>query len=241
MLIAFSCQKREVKRAGICISLDDRSIKEWYEMKELLRKYNSRVTFFVTQFDSLDSIEIKMLKDLEKEGHEIGSHGALHVVSEYYIKEKSYNEYIENEIDASISAMKKNGFTPKSFAYPYGAKFWFTDLILLSKFEVLRGVEPINNERDLTLIDNIYYTFNGDRTLSAIGIDQGSGVAKEMISKAIRRATVNKEVLLLYGHSPITDISDGPYNFDIDLFEYILKEASRNDLEFIKYEDLIAK
>ena len=51
-------------------------------MKELLKQYNSHVTFFITQFDSLDSGEIKMLRELEKEGHEIGSHGALHVVSE---------------------------------------------------------------------------------------------------------------------------------------------------------------
>ena len=123
-------------------------------MKELLKKYNSRVTFFITQFDSLEPSEIEMLKELEKEGHEIGSHGALHVVSENYIKAKTYKEYIENEIDASIFSMKKKGVTPKSFAYPYGAKYWFTDMLLLKKFRILRGVEPINNETGLSLLDN---------------------------------------------------------------------------------------
>jgi peptidoglycan-N-acetylglucosamine deacetylase len=239
-LTLLSCQQKGVKRSGICISFDDRSIKEWYDMKELLKSYNCRVTFFITQFDSLDSSEIKMLKELEKEGHEIGSHGALHAVSEYYIKEKTYKEYIENEIDASISSLKKNGFIPKSFAYPYGAKYWFTDMILLKKFEILRGVEPINSEKDLSLIDNIYYTYNGDQTLSSIGIDKNNGLTKEMIDKAIKRAFNNKEVLMLYGHSPITGTDSGAYNFDMYLLKYILNEAQSNNLEFMRYKDLIS-
>jgi len=239
-LAIISCQQKDVKRPGICISFDDRSIKEWYGMRELLKRYNSHVTFFVTQFDSLDSGEIEMLKELEKEGHEIGSHGALHVVSEYYIKEKTYKEYIEHEIDASIFCMKKNGFAPRSFAYPYGAKYWFTDMILLKKFRVIRGVEPINIEKDLTLIDDIYYTYNGDRTLSSAGIDISNGLTKQMIVKAIKRAFNNKEVLMLYGHSPITGTDIEAYNFDTNILEYILSEAQKNNLEFMTYEDLIS-
>jgi len=54
--------------------------------------------------------------------------------------------------------MKKHGFDPKSFAYPYGAKYWFTDMMLLKKFKILRGVETINNERDLTYIIHLTET-----------------------------------------------------------------------------------
>ena len=237
-LLTFSCQQREIKHPGICLSFDDRTIKEWYKMKDLLKKYNSHVTFFISQFDSLDSSEIKMLRQLENEGHEIGSHGALHVLSENYIKENSYDEYIKNEIDANSSAMKKHGFDPRSFAYPYGAKYWFTDMLLLKKFKILRGVEAINSERDLTLIDNIYYSFDGDRTLSAIGIDQGTGLTKEMIKNAIKRASDNQELLMLYGHSPITTTDNSPYNFNIDLLEFILNEAKENHLKYLKFSDL---
>ena len=179
-----------------------------------------------------------MLRELETEGHEIGSHGALHVISENYIKENSYEEYIKNEINANSLAMKKNGFFPKSFAYPYGAKYWFTDMLLLRKFKILRGVGTLNNERDLTLIDDIYYSFDGDRTLAAIGIDQGVGLTKEMIKNAIKRASVNHELLMLYGHSPVTQTDDGPYNFNIDLLEFILNEAKENHLKYFKYGEL---
>jgi peptidoglycan/xylan/chitin deacetylase (PgdA/CDA1 family) len=239
VLTLISCKPKEVRQPGICISFDDRSIEEWYNLKGLLKKYNSRVTFFVTQFNSLDSTEIEMLRELENEGHEVGSHGALHVLSEYYIKEHSYNEYIENEIEASISAMRKSGFKPRAFSYPYGAKYWFTDMILLRKFEVLRGVEPINNEKDLTLIDDIYYSYDGDRTLSSIGIDKNNGLTREMLSKAINRALNNKEVLMLYGHSPITESDSEGYNFDLNELEYILNEAQKLNLKFIRYQDLL--
>jgi len=238
VLVTFSCHENEIKHSGICLSFDDRTVKEWYAIKDLLKKYNSHVTFFITQFDSLDSTEIRMLRELENEGHEIGSHGALHVISENYIKENSYEEYIKNEINANSLAMKKNGFFPKSFAYPYGAKYWFTDMLLLKKFKILRGVGTINNKRDLTLIDDIYYSFDGDRTLAAIGIDQGVGLTKEMIKNAIKRASVNHELLMLYGHSPITKTDDGPYNFNIDLLEFILNEAKENHLKYFKYGEL---
>lgn len=237
-LLLTSCLQKEIRRPGICISFDDRTVREWYGMKELLKAYDSHVTFFVTQFDSLDSVEIGMLKELQKEGHEIGSHGALHLLSESFIKENSYNEYIKKEIEASILTMKKNGFTPKSFAYPYGAKYWFTDMILMNKFDVLRGVERINAEKDLSLIDNIYYSFDGDRTLSAIGIDQNSGLTKDMIQKALKRASDNKELLMLYGHSPVTNTNNGPYSFDIDLLEFILVEAKKNNLQHFSFSEL---
>jgi len=237
-LLTFSCHENEIKHSGICLSFDDRTVKEWYAIKDLLKKYNSHVTFFITQFDSLDSTEIRMLRELENEGHEIGSHGALHVISENYIKENSYSDYIKNEIDASIFAMKKHGFDPISFAYPYGARYWFTDMLLLKKFKILRGVETINNERDLTLIDDIYYSFDGDRTLAAIGIDQGGGLTKEMIKNAIKRASDNQELLMLYGHSPITASDNGPYNFNIDLLEFILNEAKENHLKYFRYGEL---
>jgi peptidoglycan-N-acetylglucosamine deacetylase len=237
-LLVTCCQQKEIRRPGICLSFDDRTVREWYSMKELLKEYNSHVTFFVTQFDSLDSVEVRMLKELQQEGHEIGSHGALHLLSESFIKENSYKEYIKKEIDASILAMKRNGFIPKSFAYPYGAKYWFTDMILLRKFDVLRGVERINTEKDLSLIDNIYYSFDGDRTLSAVGIDQYSGLTKDMIQKAIKRACDNKELLMLYGHSPITNTDNGPYNFDVDLLEFILVEAKKNNLEHFSFSEL---
>ena len=45
-LLTFSCRENEIKHSGICLSFDDRTVKEWYAIKDLLKKYNSQVTFF---------------------------------------------------------------------------------------------------------------------------------------------------------------------------------------------------
>src|SRR5579862_2460832 len=78
MCLLCSCTQNN-KRGGICISFDDRSIKEWHDMRELLNQHKAKVTFFVCQFDLLTTREIKMLKELSEDGHEIALHGAIHV------------------------------------------------------------------------------------------------------------------------------------------------------------------
>lgn len=240
VLFLVSCKENDSPQSGgICISFDDRTISEWHGMRELLKQYNTKVTFFVSQFDSLDSSEITMLKELAMDGHEIGSHGALHVVSENYIKENSFKEYLANEIHSSISSMKQAGFEPSSFAYPYGSKYWFTDFLLLRDFGTLRGVTPLNPERDLSLIDEIYFEFDGDRTVSAIAIDRISGLTSDMIQQGMKRAIEQNEVLLLYGHYPGNVDEKNPYNFDVSLLEYILKEATENNLKSYKMTELI--
>lgn len=238
ILTLASCGANERSLSGICISFDDRAIHEWYSMKELLKQYDVKVTFFVTQFDSLDASEIAMLRELALDGHEIGSHGALHVMSEKYIKENSYKSYLQNEIRSSISSMKKAGFEPLSFAYPYGSKYWFTDFLLLRDFRILRGVTGLNKQKDLTLLDDIYFDFDGDRTVSAIGIDHGSGLTEIMIQQAMQRAVDRNEVLLLYGHCPANSMEGASYNFDVKLLEFVLMEASGNNLKFYKISEL---
>ena len=85
-VMVFACkQKKPVQQAGIAVSFDDRFVKEWYQLRPLLKKYNAKCTFYITQPDSLSDEEVKLLHELQKEGHEIGCHGAMHVRSMYYI------------------------------------------------------------------------------------------------------------------------------------------------------------
>jgi hypothetical protein len=97
------------------------------------------------------------------------------------IKENSYSDYLDKEIDKGIRAMDSLGFNCVSFAYPYGAKYWFTDFLLLKKFKFLRGVAPLNEEKNISKIDEVYYLFDDNKTLSAIGFDDISGVTQSMI------------------------------------------------------------
>lgn len=219
-------------QAGICLSFDDRAVDAWFRMRELLAKYEAKVTFFVTQWDSLTPAEINKLKILQQDGHEIAFHGARHVLSEYYIKEHSLEDYLNTEILAGIKSMQAAGFYPTTFAYPYSAKYWGTDRELLKYFYVLRSEEPLRDKTDASTIDACYYENTGERLVYAITIDRNANLKAKGWEKALNRAWQNKEVLLLYGHTPME-------TFDVAFLEEILAMAKSKNLKFFRTSDLI--
>ncbi len=237
-LLLFSCSSDVKRYPGISLSFDDRAVNRWFELRELFNENNVRVTFFITQPDALDSIEIYKLKVLQSDGHEIGFHGTKHVLAEYYIKENSYWDYLDKEINSGMRTMDSLGFSCIAFAYPYGAKFWFTDFLLSRKFNFLRGVSPLNEERDISKMDEIYYSFNDKKVLSALGFDSNSGITQCMIDDALGRSIANQEVLLLYAHAPNADENDHGYSFNIGLLKYIIRKANENDIGFYPMREL---
>ena len=223
------------------MSFDDRSIDEWFKLRKLFNENQVKVTFFITQPDSLSSTELDKLRILEKDGHEIGFHGNMHVSAESYIKEKSLVDYLDKEINMGMRAMDSLGFNCVSFAYPYGSKYWFTDFLLLKKFNFIRGVSGLNYEKDLTKIDGIYYSFENEKILSAIGIDVNSGIDEGMIDRALNRAVNKKEILMLYAHTPAKLNEAKGYSFDIEFLRHIIEKANEKDIHFYTTKELKTK
>lgn len=241
-LFYLSCNSdKPLRNPGICLSFDDRTVNEWFQLREIFNDNDVKVTFFINQPDSLNKQEISKLKTLEKDGHEIGFHGNMHVLSESYINEHSYSEYLNKEINQGVETMRSLGFNCISFAYPYGAKYWFTDFLLLRKFEFLRSVAPLNDEKDLTKIEEIFYPYNNQRTFSAIGIDANSGVNSNMIDRALERAKNNKEVLFLYAHKPTTSDKNIVYSFEIDILNHLINKAKEYQIDFVTMKELTTK
>jgi peptidoglycan-N-acetylglucosamine deacetylase len=236
--LCYSCGSKPTVAPGVCISFDDRTIHEWSEMSHLFKRYDAKVTFFITQFDSLDKDEIELLTSLRNQGHEIGSHGALHVISEHYIKANGYKQYLADEVDSNTLAMTNAGFAPTSFAYPYGAKYWFTDYLLLKRFSAIRGVAANPKDGRLDQFDDIFVSAAADE-FDAVSFDYGSDLAVKDLRRAMARATQNNEILMLYAHCPGSDESD-PYTFDVSLLELILKEAYENKLRFYTVSEIAA-
>lgn len=238
LLLTVCCAPNDEQMPGICLSFDDRTINEWYAMMPLLERYGARVTFFVTQPDSLRPEEVVKLKAIAGYGHEIGSHGALHVNAEAYIREHGYISYLRDEVDGGIAAMQRIGFDPVSFAYPYGARNWFTDLLLFRRFDCVRSVSPLGME--ITHLDEIYYRFDANKELSAVGIDAGSGLTQQMVIDAVGRAKERKEVVMLYGHEP-SATTRSAYEFDPAFLEFILEECQKEGLQFYTFRELSAR
>ncbi len=223
-------RQHRAAQASLCLSFDDYSVDEWFALRGLFLKYNARVTFFVTKFDTLTASQVQKLRILQQDGHEIGFHGARHFLSEHYIKKYSMDQYLQEEIVKGLKVMADSGFRPTSFAYPYSAKYWFTDKELLNYFYVLRSSLPLTE--DITKMNDIYYPFDGGRLITAISIDKGKGLNKELLAKAMTRAKEKKEALLLHGHEPVL-------SFDVDFLEEILKMASDRQLAFLRVSDLV--
>ena len=107
--------------AGIALTFDDDTVDKWFAARSIFQKYNAHVTFFVSNFASLDQSEIDKLKILQADGHEIAYHGYNHVDEVDYIAENSLNEYLNDEIIRGINLMRSKGFDPVDFAYPFGS------------------------------------------------------------------------------------------------------------------------
>ena len=249
IIFFFACEsKKTIHQAGIALSFDDRFVKEWASLRPLLKKYNVKSTFYITQPDSLSVEEVNILHELRKDGHEIGCHGAMHVRSMYYIWENSLEEYMENEIFQALKTMKKQGFTPKTFAHPGGSQMWYSDRELLKYFSILRDVSLKNRNlwgyeytREIDDMDEIYHQHDNTQRVNALLIDVGTKLTIEDLQKGLKRAKGEGSVMMIFGHKPLNENTKkiNEYGFDIHFLEQILAESAKLELKFYRMDELL--
>ncbi|MFH0863878.1 MAG: polysaccharide deacetylase family protein [Candidatus Gottesmanbacteria bacterium] len=235
-LLYFPCK---IYAAGLALSFDDDYVDEWYAMRDLLNSYNAKVTFFVTNLNSLTVEEWNKLEALKRDGHEIDSHGYTHLVASNYIATYSMNQYLQNEILPSIRTLNNYGFYPIAFAYPTGAHTFETDNVLLGYFPILRttittngGLIPIKD------IDSVFYKFDGATVLTSVGIDNIQGNSIDSIMAGLQRAKDQNEVLLIHGHRPLNS-TENTYITNISKLEAILSYAQNHGLHFYTFSELV--
>lgn len=251
LLVLFNgCQKKSdsLDRAGLAISFDDHFINEWYQLKALFKKYNAKVTFFVTCGDTLTTDEISKLKDLRNDGHEIGFHGTIHGVSTIMIENLGLQKYKETEISPGMEFLKQAGFTPTSYAHPGGNHNAQVDSVLYATgFKILRDVAIANRRyKGIPLysfaprvMNWIYYPFKKERAVDALLIDTDSGLTEEQMQDAVKKASDTGTALMLFGHKPLRGgPKTGEYGFDISFLETILKAAKNQKLKYYTMSEL---
>lgn len=251
LLVSLStCRPETPERPpGIALSFDDRFIEEWYKLRPIFRKYNARVTFYITQFDSLSSVEIAQLKTLQQDGHEIGCHGAIHTNSVNFVRQNSIQQYLKVEINPALRAMKQHGFRPTSFAHPGGAHNSAIDRELLNYFVLLRDVALLERtiwgitlRWNIRFIPSIYHQSDGDQTVDALLFDEGAGVDLEDLKMGMRKAKEDGSILMLFGHKPYQrTIKPGGYGFLTGRLDSILAESNRLGLKTYTMSALVRR
>lgn len=232
---------KPLEKSGVVLTFDDSGcLLDWSRQIPLFKKYNAKVTFFLSRPQELKPNQIKAARMLRDAGHEIAAHGALHIRANQYTKEHGMLKYLQDEIEPADKAIKALGFTPTSFAYPMSSRTEHTDAALQKYYRHLRGGQGLPEGKTLaqsnvffTPLDKVASTF----CLVGRGFDRADdSLLEQQIYPALERLTKKNEILVLYAHN-ITSESVG-LHVQPEMLEKVLKKASELGLSFYTYSDL---
>lgn len=125
---------------GIALSFDDTSIQAWLDMQPVLAQYGARVTFFVSRYTFLNDTEKADLAELAADGNDIEAHSILHLRAPEYVEDHGLQAYVDDEFQASVDALRADGFPISAYAYPFGARSDELDTALLQHVQILRSI-----------------------------------------------------------------------------------------------------
>lgn len=224
------------EKPGIVFSFDDRSIYDWYSLRNLFKENKVTATFFISKPQELSETQVQMLKILEKEGHEIGAHSTEHLNLEKYLENHTIEEYIDEEIIFCKENLEGKGYTIDSYAFPFGIRTKELEEKLEGIFPCSRGTAHTNETIRLKDLDNIYFSCGEKHPFTiGAGIDEVYENTSEEIEQALNRAKENNEIVVFYSHHVFKDDS---YTTSFERFEEIIEKARELDLEFYTIRNL---
>lgn len=219
--------------AGIALTFDDYSVDQWFEIKDILKKYHVNATFYVAHFNSLNASQINKLRILQDEGNEIAFHGLEHRDAVEYLKDHSIDAYLNDEIISGLDLMKKAGFNPVDFSYPSGHGTKPLTERLKKYFLHVRLTDSLKNG------DGFYYDYGSNQTeIYGVGIDDITyDYSLDDILKSISTAKENDKIVIFYAHIPVQN-NPQMYQLSTDRLEKILINGSENTMKFYKIAEL---
>lgn len=244
-LLVFSCNKyeEEVKvldainsQAGVVITFDDNYINQWYKANTLLKKYNWKATFFISQFNTLTNVELRKLQSLKNQGNEIGGHGWIHLKAAPFEKHHGETDYLDKEILPMLKTMNEKSLAVHSFAYPYGSRSAVTDTILLKEFNIIRGT---TYGKEAPSKQRCY--FNNSRVLFGLGIDNSyAQYSIPYFISLLKYAKENNKIVIFYAHKPVYK-ARRKYETEYKTLTEICKYVKENNMKFYTVSDLYLK
>ncbi|MCX5742261.1 MAG: polysaccharide deacetylase family protein [Proteobacteria bacterium] len=129
-----------VPGAAIAFSFDDAWVEQWWEIREVLQRYAARVTFFVSRYATLDDEERAQLQVLAADGHDVEAHSVNHLRAPAYVETNGVAAYLTNEVLPSAEILRRDGYDPIVYAYPFGQRTSEIDDAALEHFAILRSV-----------------------------------------------------------------------------------------------------
>ncbi|MFE3870246.1 polysaccharide deacetylase family protein [Flavobacterium sp. ZS1P70] len=237
----FSCENKKTSKksnlthanAGVVISFDDTNINEWYHANKILREYSWKATFCVSKINTLSHSEIKKLKQLQKEGHEIAGHGFHHFDAPKFVAKNGIDAYIQQEINPMLALMLFYNFKVTSFAYPFGFRNADIDQALLKKFKIIRGTTYGAQD---PFFQNCYY--NNSRVVYGIGIDTDHpNFSIPYLVRLLDYAKQKHKILVLFGHKPVLKVTAN-YQTKMETLKLICNYVKQHNMTFYSLSEL---
>ena len=210
---------------GVVLTFDDDSVDNWHSQRDLFNEYGAKATFFVSNVGSFPDGKIEQLRDLNSDGHEIGSHGYKHVGVDGYAETGHLQEYLDEIILPSLDTLRSWGFEVNTFAYPYGKHTNESDELLLKHFKFLRYSPGLTDTEEV-----FYHCGNNEKVLDCVWVDNG-GNSEGEINRILEVAKTRKKVLILCAHTP-DDQQEGAYFISSAKLKFILETARDKGLKF---------
>ncbi|AWG21281.1 hypothetical protein FFWV33_06895 [Flavobacterium faecale] len=246
ILSVFSCTKIEedieapfetVPQAGVAITFDDDYVDEWFTVNTILKPYDWKATFFVCEFEKLKYEQLNKLKELKKEGHEIGGHGWIHLKAAPFEKRHGAAGYLDDEILPMLEDMRVHALPVHSFAYPYGSHDAITDTLLLHEFNIIRGT----TYGSLSPSQQKCYFDNNSRVLLGLGIDNSyPQFSIPYFLSLVEYAKQNNKIVVFYAHKPVLKAT-GKYETEYKTLIEICKYIKANNMKFYTVSELYLK
>ena len=83
-------------KGTLCITFVDRFFHSWLKSDAFLKKYDARVTFFIS--GKIDEQAVSVMKKLQDSGHSVGLHALNHAKFPSYAQKYGISAYTEKQI-----------------------------------------------------------------------------------------------------------------------------------------------
>jgi peptidoglycan/xylan/chitin deacetylase (PgdA/CDA1 family) len=222
-----------MSKAGLAITFDDNYIDDWYKCLKFFDTAHVKVTFYISGYDKLTDEQKIKLHVLQDHGNEIAYHSLNHPDFVKYMNSNSMGRLEHEEIIKGLEMMKKDGFHPTTFAYPFGSHNEVLDNCLLRRFKSIRFLNGTANYAKS-------YTTSSDNTeLYAIGLDISSGKSTQELVQLVNMAKENNNCLVLVGHH--IGRKDLQMQVPLSRLKAIVKAAKESGMEFYTASEISRK
>lgn len=219
-----------LSKAGLALTFDDYSVDNWYSYLNLLDSFNVKATFYISNYNRLNADQKQKLHEIENRGHEIGYHTSTHPDLTKYLQTNGLQKLVKSEIVDGLALMNKDGFYPKTFAYPFGSHLPELDCAILKYFN---SVRMLNSTSDYA---QSLAASGGNQQLYAIVLDDVNKKSLSFIDAMIKNAKDGNDCFVVLVHE-INNPKAG-YSMSLERLRHMLQSAKASGLNYYTASDL---